>query len=77
VTFRWTKNGAKVRNWRLDVGSSPGANDIYDGRKLSGSTTSRSVAGLPTDGRTIWARLRFDIGGNWQSADFQYTAALR
>jgi pectate lyase len=77
VTFTWTANGTNVRNWRLYVGSAQGARDLHDSGTLNPSRTSREVRRLPTDGRTIWARLRFDIGGTWQFADFQYTAALQ
>jgi pectate lyase len=74
VNFVWAANTAKVKKWQLYVGTTRGASNLYDSGKLSNSVTSRSVSGLPTDGRTIWAQLRFDIGGTWQSADFQYTA---
>lgn len=77
VTFSWTANGADVRNWRLYVGSTQGARDLHDSGKLNASRTSRNVRRLPTDGRVIWVQLRFDIGGSWQSADFQYIAALK
>ena len=77
VTFGWAINGANVDKWQLYVGSSQGAKDLYDSGKFGGSsTTSKTVSGLPVDGRAIWVQLRFKIGGNWQFADFQYTAAL-
>jgi hypothetical protein len=75
VTFTWTPNTANVKKWRLYVGSGRGAKNLYDSGKFSGSL-SKTVSGLPTDGRTIWVRLHFEIDGDWQSADFQYTAAL-
>jgi hypothetical protein len=74
VTFVWAANGAKVKKWQLYFGTTRGARNLHDSGKLKTSVTSRSVSGLPTDGRTIWAQLRFDIGGTWQLADFQYTA---
>ena len=76
VTFGWVTNGANVDKWQLYVGSSQGAKDLHDSGKFGGSsTTSKTVSGLPVDGRTIWVQLRFKIGANWQFADFQYTAA--
>lgn len=77
VTFRWRSNGVKVKNWQLYVGASRGAKNLYDSGKLDASKTSRTVSGLPTDGRTIWAQLRFEISEKWQFVDFQYTAALK
>jgi hypothetical protein len=76
VTFQWTTNGATVKRWHLYVGSTQGAKDVYDSGKFNGSL-SKTVSALPTDGRTVWVQLRFDVDGNWQSADFKYIAALR
>jgi pectate lyase len=76
VNFQWTSNGATVKRWQLVVGSSQGASDIYDSGKLS-RTLSRTVSGLPTDGRTLWTQLRFEINGAWQAADVRYIAALQ
>jgi hypothetical protein len=76
ITFAWSANGAKVENWRLLIGSTQGANDLYDSNNISASRLSRSVRGLPTDGRTIWARLRFNADGKSQYADFQYSTGL-
>ena len=78
VTFKWTAVAGNVQNWRLYLGSSQGARDLYRLEKFGGkSTTSRTVSDLPTDGRTIWLRLGFQIDGSWQLADFQYRAALK
>ena len=38
-------------------------------------TLSRSVSGLPTNSSTVWVQLWWKTGGNWQSANYQYTAA--
>ncbi|MCE3240148.1 MAG: pectate lyase [Deltaproteobacteria bacterium] len=76
VNFQWTNNGATVKRWQLVVGSSQGGSDLYDSGRL-GRTLSKTVSGLPTDGRALWAQLRFEINGAWQSADFRYIAALQ
>ncbi|MEN8693081.1 MAG: S8 family serine peptidase [Desulfobacterales bacterium] len=73
VTIQWTDNGAALTWWWLYVGNSLGAKDIYDSGSL-GTSLSHTVRGLPVDGRTIYVRLWFRIGGSWQSGDFQYTA---
>lgn len=45
----------------------------------SGATTAKSVSvkvsGLPTNGAKVYARLFSDIGGDWEAADYTYTAA--
>ena len=72
ATFTWTA-GVGVRYKYLYVGSSPGAADIkYN--YLSEREGSIKVY-LPTDARTIHARLWSYIEGQWEYADYQYTAA--
>jgi hypothetical protein len=56
------------------MGSTQGAKDIYNSGSL-GTDTSDTVSGLPTDGRTLYVRLWYRIGGEWQYSDFEYTAA--
>ena len=76
VTFNWSPEGQKVNNWRLLIGSTQGADDIYDSSPLQPSRLSRTVEVLPLDGRTIWVRLRFGLNGP-QFSDYRFTAALR
>ena len=75
VTFSWTSNDAPVVTWLFYVGTSTGASNLYYSGYLSPAQTSANVTNLPTDSRTIHVRLRFLLGGNWQSIDYQYTAA--
>jgi hypothetical protein len=58
------------------VGATPGQSQYFDSGNL-GSATSTTVTGLPTDGRTVFARLFFRAGssGNWQSVDAAYDSA--
>ena len=72
-TFSWTA-GAGVASYRLDVGTTVGANNLYAG--TVGSSLSATVGGLPTTGGALWARLSSNINGTWQSADYWYTASL-
>jgi hypothetical protein len=55
VTFSWAAGVDIVRYW-LEVGTTAGGNELYS---PSGSSPDRSaiVTGLPTDGRTVYARL--------------------
>jgi len=73
VTFQWT-TGTAVSEYFLYVGNQPGYNDIYG--QSQGTNTSRTVSGIPTDGRTIYVRLWSKIGSSWQYRDYTYTAAL-
>jgi hypothetical protein len=77
VTFTWTAHAAKVTEWRLYIGSTPGAKDLYDSNSMGTSKLSREVKRLPTDGRTIWVQLRFLTNEGWRFADFQYKAAQK
>lgn len=75
VTFTWTSNGAPVTRWILDVGTSPGSSNLYYSGTLLSDELSRTVTGLPTDGRTIYVRLRYLLSGSWQSTIYEVTAA--
>ena len=70
-TFNWNA-GTGASAYRLDIGTTIGGSDIY----TSGSTTalSTTVSGLPTDGRSLRARLSSSINGTWQYRDYNYTA---
>jgi len=72
VTFSWTAGGG-VSQYYLYVGSSVGGGDLYAASQ--GSSTSGTVTGLPTDGRTLYVRLWSLIGSAWQFQDYSYTAA--
>lgn len=71
-TFNWT-SGTGVSSYRLDLGNAAGATDIYAG--VSTTQLSAAVSGLPTDGRTVWARLSSNISGSWSFADYSYKAS--
>ena len=77
VSFGWADNGSVVTDWELDVGSTLGAADIFDGGLLPAATRMLDVSSLPTDGRQLSVRLKFRISGVWSFADFLYTADLR
>jgi Tol biopolymer transport system component len=71
VTFTWTA-GRNVSEYTLFLGSSPGANDLYSANLAA--NLSVTVSFLPTDGRTLYARLWSKIAGNWEYNDYTYTA---
>ncbi len=74
VTFAWTAHNQPVTEWWLYVGSTEGARDVYNSQSL-GVTTSLLVSRLPTDGRSLYVRLWYRIGGFWEFTDEQFTAA--
>jgi hypothetical protein len=69
----WQHNNAYIRYYKLWVGSSPGGKDIYDSRNLLGDITSHTATGLPSDGSTIYVRLKYKSGITWKYVDYQYT----
>lgn len=74
VAFTWIANGNPVEQYRLTVGSTLGANDLFDSQPLPDTQLS-VVATLPTDGRPLFVRFYYMIGGVWASTDVNYTAA--
>ena len=73
-TFTWSTEGANVTKWRLEVGTTSGSTDLY-GKSLDSAILSEVVSGLPTDGSTVYVRLKWKSDGITSSADFVYTAA--
>jgi len=71
-TFTWDA-GLGAASYRLDVGSTQGATNILAGTATT--ATSLNVAGLPTDGSTIWVRLSSSINESWQFADYSFVTA--
>jgi hypothetical protein len=71
VTFKWNA-GASVTNYYLSVGNSLGAYDIYG--QYAGLNLSTTVAGLPTDGRTLYVTFYWAAAAGWQYSDYTYTA---
>jgi glucose/arabinose dehydrogenase len=72
VTFAWTA-GTGVTSYGLQIGSTVGASDVLAGAQYS--TTSATITGLPTNGRTLYVRLWSLVSGAWESDDFTYAAS--
>jgi len=71
VNFGWN-TGSGVSEYYLYVGNSAGGSDIYNASQ--GTSLSRTVTGIPTDGRTIYVRLWSNLSSGWQYNDYTYTA---
>jgi hypothetical protein len=71
-TFTWTAGAGISRYW-LYLGSTAGGSDLLD--RDMGSSVTITAAALPTDGRTIHARLWWYGGGGWAFTDSTYMAA--
>ena len=70
VTFQWT-GGTGVSDYWLTVGTTVGGQTSL---ARNGTSLSATVAGLPTNGSTLYVRLYSLIGGTWLSNDYTYTA---
>src|SRR5207237_8618125 len=70
VTFSWSAGTAT--NYVLLLGSALNSTDIYSSSLLSTLTTT--AAGLPTDGRTIYASLYSNVSGSWLVNRYTYRA---
>jgi hypothetical protein len=73
VTFNWTAGGLVTSRF-LSVGTTPGGTEIYGADQ--GTALSRSVSGLPTNGSTVYVRLRSTMGAVSENVDYQYTSVL-
>ena len=73
-TFQWSAEGADVETWRLLIGTTSGGSDLYS-QNFSSGTTSVTVSGLPTDGSTVYVRLRWRINGVVSDTIYSYTAS--
>ena len=73
ATFTWDV-GAGVTERYLAIGTTLNGSDLYSAYQ-GVATMSRTVTGLPTDGRTIYVRLLSWINGNWSIKSYTYMAA--
>lgn len=72
VSFEWDA-GSSISEYWLHVGSSPGGTDLHN--QSTGSATSTTVSGLPTNGSDVYVRLWSRYGAStWLFNDFVYRA---
>ena len=72
ATFSWSA-GSGALEYFLYAGSSQGANNYYGASQ--GTSLSRSLSGLPTNGSSVYIRLWTRFSTGWQYTDYSYTAA--
>lgn len=75
-TFTWTPGSYTVDVWELVVGSAVNANNYHSSGALAGAILSAVVAGLPTDGSTVYARLGKSIAGVITYQYYSFTAGV-
>jgi len=75
ATFQWD-TGVDAEAYRIIVGSFAGGSEHHDSGELDLDTLSREVAGLPTDGSTVYVRLftKFASWNSWRSTDYTFNA---
>jgi hypothetical protein len=71
VTFSWD-GGSNVGEYWLQVGGTLFGYELFS---QPGAGLSQTVAGLPTDGQTLYVKLWSNIAGAWLLTDYTYTAA--
>jgi hypothetical protein len=74
ATFTWTYVfSIYLSNHLLELGSSPGGHDIFSSWRGGYAWT---IIGIPTDGRTVYARIwTVDVDGTWYHDDRTYQTA--
>ncbi len=73
-TFTWSA-GNDAQGYWLDVGDTPGGNDIYQSGPLSPSTLMTMVNNLPANGEQIYGTLWTELNGNWSYNSYSWTSA--
>jgi sugar lactone lactonase YvrE len=71
ITFSWTPGGST--NFQFRLGTTLGGNDLDDSGTIT--STSQTVYALPTNGKTLYARLYYQVNSVWQYNDYTYTAS--
>ena len=73
-TSTWS-GGRNAQGYWLDIGDSPGGNDIFQSGPLTTNTLSAMVSGLPANGEQIYGTLWTEIAGQWYYNSYQWTSA--
>jgi hypothetical protein len=72
ATFNWSAGGG-VTEYEFWLGTTgPGSDDLDFLRSVT-ALSSGLVSNIPTNGKTVYARLYSKINGVWQYTDYTYT----
>jgi hypothetical protein len=74
ATFTWSAGNGATAYW-LDIGSSAGANDIYQSGNL-GNVLTTTVNTLPANTTTIYATLYSYVGEQWYYNQYTYLSTV-
>lgn len=74
-TLQTASNVNQYQLWLGTAGVGSGNLGVYTFGSTSISSLTAPVAGIPTSGGTVYARLFTDISGNWQATDYTYKEA--
>jgi glucose/arabinose dehydrogenase len=69
ATFSWSP-GTGVSEYWLSVGTTLDGSQVWGGS--TGMATSRTISGLPTDGRTVYVRIQSHRDGAWPASYASY-----
>ena len=70
-TLSWSA-GTGVTEYWLYVGTGPGGTDLFNAS--TGTSRTRILNNLPTDGSTVYVRLWSSVAGDWRFNDYTYRA---
>jgi len=70
ITFTWSAGAGQ--NYWLDVGSTPGGNDIWQSGPLGNGTLMDTVTTMPNNGEMVYVTLWTEINGQWSYNQYQY-----
>jgi hypothetical protein len=71
LTVQWT-TVSNAQAYELYIGTTAGANNIYNGRQVQ--VTSQSISGLPAN-ETLYARIWTELSGVWYHTDVSFSTA--
>ena len=73
MTLTWSDGDFDVDTFILEIGSQPEWDDVF-GSTFTGQTFSTVIDNLPDDGRTLYGRLWYIMGWQWNYIDFTFEA---
>jgi hypothetical protein len=69
VLFTWSAGAGPIA-YKLSVGTTQGAGNIYQGTSMT--ATSASVSGIPASGVPVYVTLYYKLGPSWEAIYYKY-----